>query len=69
VAEINAKTEALSEASRTLADAVYAQASAQAQSQAAGAQASGGDGAASSEDEVIEEADYEVVDEEEAKTS
>jgi molecular chaperone DnaK len=68
VAEINAKTEALSEASRTLADAVYAQASAQAQSQAAGAQA-GGDGAASSEDEVIEEADYEVVDEEEAKTS
>jgi molecular chaperone DnaK len=67
VAEINAKTEALSEASRTLADAVYAQASAQAQSQAAGAQASG-DGAAA-EDEVIEEADYEVVDEEEAKTS
>jgi len=68
VAEINAKTEALSEASRTLADAVYAQASAQAQSQASGAQASGGDGAAA-EDEVIEEADYEVVDEEEAKTS
>jgi molecular chaperone DnaK len=62
VAEINAKTEALSEASRTLADAVYAQASAQAQSQASG------DGAAA-EDEVIEEADYEVVDEEEAKTS
>ena len=68
VAEINAKTEALSEASRTLADAVYAQASAQAQSQASGARGSG-DGAASSDDEVIEEADYEVVDEEEAKTS
>jgi molecular chaperone DnaK len=63
VAEINAKTEALNEASRKLADAVYAQASAQAQSQASGA-----DGAAS-DDEVIEEADYEVVDEEEAKTS
>jgi molecular chaperone DnaK len=63
VAEINAKTEALNEASRKLADAVYAQASAQAQSQAPGA-----DGAAS-DDEVIEEADYEVVDEEEAKTS
>jgi molecular chaperone DnaK len=52
VAEINAKTEALNEASRKLADAVYAQASAQAQSQASGA-----DGAAS-DDEVIEEADY-----------
>jgi hypothetical protein len=66
VAEINAKTEALSEASRTLADAVYAQASQQAQSQA-GAGPASGNGAA--EDEVIEEADYEVVDEEEAKTS
>ncbi len=36
VGEINAKTEALNEASRTLADVLYAQASAQAQSQAAG---------------------------------
>jgi molecular chaperone DnaK len=65
VGEIRAKTEALEEASRKLADAVYAQASAQAQSGA-----TGGDGAASTDDEVVEEADYEVIDEEEeAKTS
>jgi molecular chaperone DnaK len=63
VNEIRQKTEALTEASRKLADAVYAQASAQAQSQAAG-----GDGGAA-EDEVVEDADYEVIDEEEAKTS
>jgi molecular chaperone DnaK len=65
VAEIQAKTQALEEAARKLADAVYAQASAQAQSQA-----TGGDGAESTDDEVVEEADYEVIDEEEeAKTS
>ena len=64
VAEIRQGTEALTEASRALADAVYAQASAQAQASAAG------DGAAPAEDEVVEEADYEVIDEEEeAKTS
>jgi molecular chaperone DnaK len=63
VAEIQAKTEALNEAARSLADAVYAQASAQAQSQAAS-----GDGASAAEDEVIEDADYEVVDEEEKAT-
>ncbi len=63
VAEIQSKTEALNEAARTLADAVYAQASAQAQSQQAS-----GDGAAPAEDEVIEDADYEVVDEEEKAT-
>jgi len=58
--EIRAKTDALQEASQKLAEAVYAQASAQ---QAA----SGGNGEASdSDDEVIEDA--EVVDEE-AKTS
>src|ERR1700730_2572516 len=61
--EIRAKTEALQEASHKLAEAVYAQATAQAQ---AGAQQSGsGPG---SDDEVVEEADYEVIDEE-AKTS
>ena len=62
VVEIRAKTEALQEASHKLADAVYAQASAQAASQA------GGDngGSAPAEDEVVEEADYEVVDDEEA---
>jgi molecular chaperone DnaK len=65
VADIKAKTEALQEASHKLADAVYAQASAQAASQAGG-----GNGAASAEDEVVEEAEYEVVDdEEEAKRS
>jgi molecular chaperone DnaK len=60
--EIRQKTEALSEASQKLADAVYAQATAQAQASAGGA-----DG--STADEVVEEADYEVIDEEEAKTS
>jgi molecular chaperone DnaK len=64
VSEIRQKTDALNEASRKLADAVYAQATAQAQSTAAG------DGAAAAEEEVVEDADYEVIDEEEeAKTS
>jgi molecular chaperone DnaK len=62
--EIRQKTEALQQASQKLAEAVYAQATAQ---QAAGAQAGNG-GSASSDDEVVEDADYEVVDEE-AKTS
>src|ERR671911_310892 len=61
VAEIRAKTEALQEASQKLAEAVYAQATATAQA--------GGDGAPTSDEEVVEEADYEVIDEEEAKTS
>jgi molecular chaperone DnaK len=61
VAEIRAKTEALQEASQKLAEAVYAQATATTQA--------GGDGAPTSDDEVVEEADYEVIDEEEAKTS
>jgi molecular chaperone DnaK len=65
VAEIKAKTDALQEASHKLADAVYAQASAQAASQAGG----GNGGSTSTEDEVVEEAEYEVVDEEEAKRS
>jgi molecular chaperone DnaK len=61
VAEIRAKTEALQEASHKLAEAVYAQATAQ-------AQASGGNGSTTADDEVVEEGEYEVVDEE-AKTS
>jgi molecular chaperone DnaK len=61
VADIRAKTDALQEASRTLADAIYAQATAQAQSQPSG-DANG----AGSEDEVVEDADFEVIDEEEA---
>ena len=65
VAEIQAKTEALNEASRTLADALYSQASAEQQASAAG----DGNDAGVDSDEVIEDADYEVVDEEEAKTT
>jgi len=60
VNEIRAKTDALQEASAKLAEALYAQATA--------GSAPSGDGASSSDDEVIEDADYEVVDEE-AKTS
>jgi molecular chaperone DnaK len=63
--EIRQKTEALQEASQKLAEAIYAQTTAQ-QQQAA----SGGNGAETgSDEEVVEEADYEVIDEEEAKTS
>jgi molecular chaperone DnaK len=66
VNEIRAKTDALQEASQKLAEAVYAQATAQ---QAASG-TPGGDGAeGGTEDEVVEEGDYEVIDEEEAKTS
>jgi molecular chaperone DnaK len=62
VADIRAKTEALQEASHKLAEAVYAQATAQAQA------SGGGNGATTPDDEVVEEGEYEVVDEE-AKTS
>jgi molecular chaperone DnaK len=63
VNEIRQKTEALQEASQKLAEVLYAQAT-------AGAQASGGNGGGSqaSDDEVVEEADFEVVDEEEGAT-
>jgi molecular chaperone DnaK len=67
VNEIRQKTDALQEASQKLAEAVYAQATAQQQQAAAGAQAGGGNGASASDDEVVEEGDYEVIDEEEAK--
>src|SRR4051812_25668100 len=63
IGEIRAKTEALQQASQKLAEAVYAQATAQAQSGAPGTTSNGG-----SDDEVVEDADYEVIDEE-AKTS
>jgi len=69
IADIRTKTEALQEASHKLAEAVYAQATAQAQAGSArggnGATGVDGDGA---DDEVVEEGEYEVVDEE-AKTS
>ena len=62
VADIRAKTEALEAASRSLADAIYAQASAQTAPPPSG----NGD---SSEDEVVEDADFEVIDEEETAKS
>jgi molecular chaperone DnaK len=62
VSDIKAKTEALQEASHKLAEAVYASAQQQAQTASA---AGGGNGAgATSDDEVVEDADYEVIDEE-----
>jgi molecular chaperone DnaK len=64
VAEIRSKTEALTEAAHKLAEAVYAQATAQ---QASSAQA--GNGTTTSDDEVVEDADYEVIDEEQPKAS
>ena len=63
VNEIRQKTEALQEAAQKLAEAVYAQASAQQQAYGT----ADGDGTAASDDEVIEDA--EIVDEEGAKTS
>jgi molecular chaperone DnaK len=62
LADIRAKTDALQTAAHKLAEVLYAQASAQ----QAGATQTGGNGAGT-EDEVVEEADYEVIDEE-AKT-
>jgi molecular chaperone DnaK len=63
VTDIRAKSDALQEASRSLADALYAQAAAQAQAQ------STDNGGGAAEDEVVEDADYEVIDEEETTRS
>jgi len=63
LADIQAKTSALEEATRGLADAIYAQAQS-----AASAQPSGNGGSAP-DDEVVEDADFEVIDEEEAAKS
>jgi molecular chaperone DnaK len=63
VGELKAKSDALQEAWTEAASAIYAQASA---SQATSG--NGHDGSAPSDDEVIEDADFEVVDEE-SKTS
>ena len=66
LADINAKAQALEQAAQPLAQAVYAQAS----QQAASGGASGDGGSANGDDEVVEDADYEVIDEDEAaKTS
>ena len=62
VSEIRAKADALQEAWTDAASAIYAQAS-------ASTPTDGGAASSTSDDEVIEDADYEVVDEEEAKTS
>jgi molecular chaperone DnaK len=65
LAEIRAKMDALQESSHKLAEVLYAEAAQQAQ-----ASAGGGDGEPASDDEVVEEGEYEVVDEEaEAPTS
>jgi molecular chaperone DnaK len=57
--EIRSKMDALQESSHKLAEVLYAQAAQQAQ-----ASASGGNGEAGSDDDVVEEGEYEVVDEE-----
>jgi molecular chaperone DnaK len=64
VSDIKAKTEALQEASHKLAQAVYASAQ-EAQTASAGGPSASGDGdGTATEDEVVEDADYEVIDEE-----
>jgi molecular chaperone DnaK len=68
VNEIRSKTEALQEASQKLAEAIYAQATAQ-QTHTRPSDSGGNGAEGGSDDEVVEEADYEVIDEEEAKTS
>ncbi len=62
LAEIQAKTEALNEAAQPLAEAMYASAQAE---QAAGS-APSSNGSATADDEVVEDADFEVIDEDEA---
>jgi molecular chaperone DnaK len=63
VNEIRQKTEALQQASQKLAEVLYAQATAS----SAGATSTADGAASDSDEEVVEEADYEVVDEEEAE--
>jgi molecular chaperone DnaK len=63
LADIRAKSDALQEASRSLADAIYAQAAAAQSSSEPSGNGSGSD------DEIVEDAEYEVIDEEEAKRS
>ncbi len=63
---IRTKSEELMQASHKLAEAVYGKVQSE---QQATAGATAGDGGAASDEEVVEEADYEVIDEEEAKRS
>ena len=60
--EIRAKSESLMEAAHQLAQVIYERA--QQQQGAAAPSGNGGEGAGPSDDEVVEEADYEVIDEE-----
>ena len=62
LAEIRAKMDALQESSHKLAEVLYAEAAQQAQASAGGS--GDGDGKPASDDEVVEEGEYEVVDEE-----
>jgi molecular chaperone DnaK len=62
LAELREKTQALQQAAQPLATAVYSQASEQAASAAGAPSGNGG----TTEDEVVEDADYEVIDEDEA---
>jgi len=61
VSEIKAKTEQLMEASHKLAQAVYEKV----QTEQAASTPGDGNGGGASDDEVVEDADYEVIDEEE----
>ena len=63
-AEIRAKSEELMQAAHSLAQAVYEKV----QAEQAAAQPSAGNGEAASDDEVVEDADYEVIDEEAKKS-
>ncbi len=65
---IRTKAEDLMQASHKLAEAVYQRAQAEQQDGSASTEASGGDGDAASDEEVVEEADYEVIDEEAKKS-
>jgi molecular chaperone DnaK len=61
IATIQEKTQALNEAAQPLAQALYADAQA-----AAAASGTPTDGGSTTEDEVVEDADYEVIDDETA---
>jgi molecular chaperone DnaK len=66
VSAIRTKSEDLMQASHKLAEAVYQRVQSE---QQATTGATSGDGASTSDEEVVEEGDYEVIDEEEAKRS
>jgi molecular chaperone DnaK len=64
---IRTKAEDLMQASHKLAEAVYQRVQAEQQTASASSRTDSGDGAGESDDEVVEEADYEVIDEEAKK--